>query len=128
MMKFDLRLKMADLSPVTWRKRAIRYLLIWLALVSALITMRYFTYPIRSELLLSNKKQKELLTQRDALIVEVQVLDGSQRTRDWAINNGFRRFAQTPRSFQSLAPQKRLVDVAGIQNTPQILEMNTQWR
>ena len=93
-----------DLSEATWRGRAIRYVVIYLALALALIGARYFTQEIRPVLRAAQDREAALLTQRNDLAVQVQILENPQRIRDWAFANGMVRFAEAAKETQAILP------------------------
>ncbi len=98
------RLRNVDLSEATWRGRAIRYVLIYLALALALVGARYFTQDIRPSLRAVQDREAALLIQRNDLAVRVQTLENPQRIRDWAFANGMIRFAEAPKESQAFLP------------------------
>jgi len=98
------RLRNVDLSEATWRGRAIRYVLIYLALALALVGLRYYTQDIRPALRAVQEREATLLTQRNDLAVRVQTLENPQRIRDWAFANGMIRFAEAPKESQAFLP------------------------
>ncbi len=120
--------KTVDLSLTTWRKRAIHYLLIWFTLVTALVSLRYFTYPIRTHFLNSLKLQQELVTQRDNLAVTLQISENPQRVRDWAISNGLKNFAESHKDYQTLIPKEKLKDMSQAVKVSQAVEVKTEWK
>ena len=95
MMARRLRLDLPrfDLSTATWRARAIRYVVIYLALALALVGARLLTQDVRPTLREAQLREAALTTQRDELEVRVQALGSPQRVREWALQNGMRRFA-----------------------------------
>ncbi|GAA5514667.1 hypothetical protein Dcar01_03423 [Deinococcus carri] len=91
-----------DLSPATWRARAIRYVAIYLALALLLVGARYLTQDVRKTLLDARDREAVLTTQRDDLELRVQALNGAPRIREWALQNGMRPFAEAPKTVQDL--------------------------
>lgn len=102
--RFRFRPGRLDLSEATWRGRAIRYVVIYLALALALIGARYFTQEIRPVLRAAQDREAELLTRRNDLAVQVQILENPQRIRDWAFANGMVRFAEAAKETQAILP------------------------
>ncbi|WP_179944613.1 hypothetical protein [Deinococcus radiopugnans] len=98
------RVRSLDLTEATWRGRAVRYVLIYLALALALVGARYFTQDIRPALRAVQEREATLLTQRNDLAVQVQTLENPQRIRDWAFANGMVRFAEAPKESQAILP------------------------
>ncbi|CAM3651553.1 hypothetical protein [Deinococcus frigens] len=98
------RLGSPDLSEATWRGRAIRYVLIYLALALTLVAVRALTYDIRKTLRAAQDQEAALLTQRNDLAVQVQTLENPQRIRDWAFANGMIRFAEAAKESQAILP------------------------
>lgn len=97
-------LRRVDLSEATWRGRAVRYVLIYLALALALVGARYLTQDIRPALRAVQEREATLLTRRNDLAVRVQALENPQRIRDWAFANGMVRFAEAPKEAQAILP------------------------
>ncbi|GGM01887.1 hypothetical protein [Deinococcus aerophilus] len=120
-----------DLSVTTWRNRAIRYVLIYLALALALVVTRALTQHIRPDLRTAEARQAALTTQRDDLTVQLQGLENPQRIRDWALANGMRRFAEVPKTTQEIQPlppalPTSLTPPASAPGTT--VEVKTQWK
>lgn len=115
-----------DLSFVTWRGRAVRYVLIYLALAVALVGVRLGTQQIRPGLISAQEREAALISQRDDLQLRIQILENPQLIRDWAFANGMQRFAQAPKTMQDLPP------VPGTTVRPtapkRTVEVRTQWK
>ena len=89
-----------------WRARALRYVLIYLLMGSALVTLRYQTREVYPQLSALRTTRTELQRQQKELSLTVQSLTGEQRVRDWAIANGMMPYAQAIKQtkvFGSLA-------------------------
>ncbi|ALW88401.1 hypothetical protein GCM10008956_21020 [Deinococcus arenae] len=118
--KFD-----PDLTLPTWRARAVRYLLIYVALVVALVSVRASTSNVRSLLREAQGQEQTLITQRDNLALQLQELEAPQRIGAWAKANGMQLFAVAP---------KDTADIAGVQAAPvrsaqpRKVEVRTQWK
>jgi hypothetical protein len=115
-----------DTSPATWRSRALRYLLIYLLLLVALVTARYLTQDVRPTLVRVNAREGALTAQRAALAVEVQTLANGQRIREWAFANGMHRFAEAGKVSQIIPPPKR--GAVAVPSTRHTVEVRTQWK
>lgn len=115
-----------DLSFVTWRGRAVRYVLIYLALAVALVGLRMGTQQIRPGLITAQQREAALISQRDDLQLRIQILENPQLIRDWAFANGMQRFAQAPKTMQDLPPAPSTATrVAAPKRT---VEVRTQWK
>ncbi|MFC4427510.1 hypothetical protein [Deinococcus navajonensis] len=114
-----------DVSFATWRGRAVRYVLIYLALALVLVGVRAATQQIRPALREAQAREAALISQRDDLQLRIQTLESPQLIRDWAFANGMRRFAQAPKTVQQLPP----APVSPRQPAPQrTVEVRTQWK
>lgn len=123
-----LRWPVFDTSVAVWRARAIRYVLIYLSLVLALVVARSLTQDIRPNLLAAQEREAALTTQRDDLTVRVQALETPQRVRDWAFANGMRRFADAPnKDTQTIEPVGSQSSAVGT-TQPRQVEVRTQWK
>lgn len=126
MMARRLRLDLPrfDLSAATWRARAIRYVAIYLALALALVGARLLTQDVRPSLREAQAREAALTTQRDELEVRVQALGSPQRVREWALQNGMRRFAETPKTTAPLTGVPAPAPAA----PRTTLEVRTEWK
>ncbi|GGK13778.1 hypothetical protein GCM10008955_03890 [Deinococcus malanensis] len=116
-----------DLSFVTWRGRAVRYVLIYLALAVALVGVRMGTQQIRPGLISAQEREAELISQRDDLQLRIQILENPQLIRDWAFANGMQRFAQAPnKTMQDLPPAPTMA--ARPAAPKRTVEVRTQWK
>ncbi|GAA5531799.1 hypothetical protein E5F05_11940 [Deinococcus metallilatus] len=113
-----------DLSAATWRARAIRYLVIYLLLALMLVGARLLTQDVRPSLRAAQDREAALTTERDELELRVQALSNPQHIRDWALQNGMRRFAETPKTTQDLSGLPAPAPVPA-QTT---LEVTTVWK
>lgn len=113
-----------DLNAATWRARAMRYVGIYLLLALALVAARFVTQDVRPTLRAAQEREAALTTQRDELELRVQALGNPQRIRDWAFQNGMRRFAEAPKTTQDLTA----VPPPPPAPTHTPLEVTTQWK
>lgn len=114
-----------DLSYATWRGRAVRYVLIYLALALALVGARAATQQIRPTLRDAQAREAALISQRDDLQLRIQTLESPQVIRDWAFANGMRRFAQAVKTVEKLPP----APLPARPPTPQrTVEVRIQWK
>lgn len=91
-----------------WRRRAMLWMAIWVALCGCLVVFRINTARVRPELLEAQQQNSELVKQRDALSLEVQTLRSPLRVHEWAKANGMTHFADSPKrtaNFEALPPQ-----------------------
>lgn len=120
------RLEKLDLSEERWRRRALRYLSIYLVLVVALVTVRYLTHTIRPNLRAAQKQATELTMKRDRLQIQIQALTMPQRIQTWASQNNMQRFAEVAKIPRDLK------DTAIAQPTLPTLEpsftLETKWK
>lgn len=93
-----------DLSFLTWRGRAVRYVLIYLALALGLTGLRYATHGIRPALIEAQKQEAALIKQRDDLQVQVQALQNPQLVPLWAAQHGMRLYAESPKTVADFRP------------------------
>ncbi|GGS16948.1 hypothetical protein [Deinococcus knuensis] len=114
-----------DTSLPTWRGRAVRYVLIYLLMVVAMVTVRGATQHIRPELRAAQAREAELTTRRDTLALQLQSLENPQRLRSWAFANGMRRFTDANKVTETIAP---LPSVRVPVSPERKLEVKTQWR
>ncbi|ANE44891.1 hypothetical protein [Deinococcus puniceus] len=130
-----------DTSAVTWRGRAMRYVLIYLMLALVLVGLRYATQDVRVNLRATTDREAELLTVRDGLEVQVQALTTPQRVREWAFAQSMRRFAEAEPKVTADIPLVPLPaglppsppDASPPSSTPAPvsqtrLEVRTQWK
>ena len=94
----------AEQVQVLWRARALRYVLIYLLMGSALVTLRYQTREVYPQLHTLRVTRTELQRQQKELSVSVQTLTGEQRVREWAIANGMVPYAQASKQTQAFGP------------------------
>ncbi|EYB68372.1 hypothetical protein DEIPH_ctg025orf0258 [Deinococcus phoenicis] len=113
-----------DLSAATWRARAIRYVAIYLVLALMLVGARLLTQDVRPTLRTAQDREVALTTQRDELELRVQALGNPQRVRDWAFQNGMRRFAEAPKTTQDLTGVPAPAPAAAHTT----LEVTTEWK
>ncbi|MFC4454926.1 cell division protein FtsL [Deinococcus sonorensis] len=118
----------AQLSASTWRARALRYILIYLLLACALVTLRFQTRDTYQQLRDIRQERTDLQRQRDELSVEVQGLTSEQRVRDWALANGMQTYAQAPKSVQVLPSVPLPADLPPPPPHPAPLEVTTRWK
>lgn len=116
-----------DTSPATWRGRALRYLLIYLVLLVALVAVRYVTRDVRVTLLAANREEATLSAQRDELALEVESLSNVQRVRDWAFANGMQRFAEATKTARVVTAGAAR-PVPDVRPAPRTVEVETQWK
>ena len=124
----SFQLATLDTSLPTWRSRAVRYLLIYLALLTALVTVRSLTYDVRKNLRSAQLLEGQLMSQRDSLSLEVQSLENLQRVRDWAFANGMRRFAEATKVTQEVAPPRPPLPSMLLPKSPRTVEVKIQWK
>lgn len=117
-----------DTSVSTWRNRAVRYLLIYLALLVTLVGVRFLTQNVRPELRAAQLREGQLISQRDTLSLEVQSLENLQRVRDWAFANDMRRFAEATKVTQEIAPPRPPVPSMLPPTSPRTVEVKIQWK
>jgi len=122
--RLRLDLPRFDLSAATWRARAVRYVVIYLALALALVGARLLTQDVRPTLREAQAREAALTTQRDELEIRVQALGSPQRVREWALQNGMRRFAEAPKTTQALKGVPAPASAAA----PTTLEVRTEWK
>ncbi|WP_309573118.1 hypothetical protein [Deinococcus sp.] len=117
-----------DTSAVTWRGRALRYLLIYLLLLLSLVTARYVTRDVRPTLVDITKREEALSKEREVLALEVQSLSNVQRVRDWAFAHGMHRFAEATKTTETF-PAARATPAPAVPVSPsRTVEVNTQWK
>jgi len=114
-------------SPERWRARALRYVLIYLLLACALVALRYQTRDIYPRLRELRAEREGLQRERDALSVEVQTLSSEQRVRAWALANGLRTYAQSPKQTLAFPPPLPAPQLPPAP-PPTFLEVKTAWR
>lgn len=117
-----------DTSVLTWRNRAVRYLLIYLALLVTLVSVRFLTQNVRPELRAAQLREGQLISQRDTLSLEVQSLENLQRVRDWAFANDMRRFAEANKVTQEIVPPRPPVPSMLAPTSPRTVEVKIQWK
>ncbi|GGL05525.1 hypothetical protein [Deinococcus radiotolerans] len=114
-----------DLTLPTWRARAVRYLLIYVALVVALVSVRASTSEVRPGLRAAQLREQTLITQRDNLALQLQTLETKQRIMAWAQANGMEL---------SATAVKGSADIQGIPDAPAVapqtrtVEVVTKWK
>lgn len=123
-----LTLATVDTSVSTWRGRAVRYLLIYVALLATLVTVRALTQDVRPQLRAAQLREGQLISQRDSLSLEVQSLESLQRVRNWAFANGMRRFAEASKVTQDIAPPRPPAASMLPPTSPRTVEVKTQWK
>ena len=94
----------AEQVQALWRARALRYVLIYLLMGSALVTLRYQTREVYPQLSALRTTRTELQRQQKELSLTVQSLTGEQRVRDWAIANGMMPYAQATKQTKVFGP------------------------
>ncbi|PNY83080.1 hypothetical protein CVO96_14290 [Deinococcus koreensis] len=117
-----------DTSVSTWRGRAVRYLLIYLALLVTLVSVRALTYDVRKNLRDAQFREGQLISQRDSLSLDVQSLESLQRVRNWAFANGMRRFAEATKVTQDIAPPRPPAASMLPPTSPRTVEVKIQWK
>lgn len=122
------RLPTLDTSASTWRGRALRYLLIYLLLLVALVTVRYLTRDVRATLVEAGKREQALSREREVLALDVQSLSNVQRIRDWAFANGMHRFAEATKTSQTIPAPRAIPTPAVPTSPPRRVEVKTQWK
>lgn len=114
-----------DTTPVTWQRRTLRYLAIYLALAVLLVGARYLTQDVRPDLRAAQQREEDLVKARDTLAVRVQAATTPQKVQAWALANGMQRFAESRKTRQSLGPVPApLPTLPGFST----LEVKTQWK
>ncbi|WP_369409237.1 hypothetical protein [Deinococcus arboris] len=114
-----------DTSLPTWRARAVRYVLIYLALVTALVSVRALTRDVRPALKAAQAREAALTTQSADLSVQLQTLESRRRLLDWAAQNGMRRLTDVPRETATFQP----VPAAPVAAPPaRTVEVKTLWK
>lgn len=119
-----LSLPSFDLSVSTWQARAIRYVGIYLLLTLTLVGARLWTQDVRPELRAAQAREAALTTERDELELRVQTLSTPQRVREWAFENGMRRFAEVPKTTAALSG----VSAPPPADAQTTLEVSTEWK
>ncbi|GHF57507.1 cell division protein FtsL [Deinococcus metalli] len=117
-----------DTSAATWRGRALRYLLIYLLLLVALVAVRYLTKDVRTTLKTVTDREARLTAERSTLAVEVQSLSNGQRVREWAFANGMHRFAEAEKVTQPIPTPKPAAVPAAVPSPRRTVEVRTQWK
>ena len=117
-----------DTSPATWRGRALRYLVIYLLLLLALVAVRYMNRDVRPTLRAAGEQERLLLTQREELALEVQSLSNVQRIREWAFKSGMHRFAEADKTSQTIEPARAGSTSAVLPSPPRTVEVRTEWK
>ncbi|MFN4249381.1 MULTISPECIES: hypothetical protein [unclassified Deinococcus] len=114
-----------DTSLPTWRGRAVRYVLIYLLMVLALVTVRAATQGVRPALKEAQAREAALTTQRDDLALQLQVLENPQRLRDWAFANGMQRFTDAAKETGKIGGVKAAAPAPA---APRRVEVSVQWK
>lgn len=117
-----------DTTTATWQRRTLRYLGIYLTLALTLVAARYFTQGIRPELREMQKQEASLQTQRDDLEVRVQAASSPQRVQEWAVANGFQRFAESSKTTRDLGAGSTVPHIKNSSASPAAIEVKTQWK
>ena len=94
----------AEQVQARWRARALRYVLIYLLMGCALVTLRYQTREVYPQLSALRDTRTELQRQQKELSLSVQSLTGEQRVRDWALAHGMMPYAQATKQTQAFGP------------------------
>lgn len=94
----------AEQVQARWRARALRYVLIYLLMGSALVTLRYQTREVYPQLSALRDARTELQRQQKELSLSVQSLTREQRVRDWALAHGMMPYAQATKQTQAFGP------------------------
>ena len=94
----------AEQVQARWRARALRYVLIYLLMGSALVILRYQTREVYPQLSALREARTELQRQQKELSLTVQRLTGEQRVRDWALAHGMMPYAQATKQTQVFGP------------------------
>lgn len=85
-----------------WRARALRYVLIYLLMGCALVTVRYQTREVYAHLRDTLRPTRtELQRVRSELSLRVQTLTSEQRVRAWALSSGMVPYAQATKQTQA---------------------------
>lgn len=114
-----------DTTPVTWQRRTLRYLAIYLALALLLVGARYLTQDVRPDLRAAQDREEVLIKQRDTLALRVQAATTPQKVQAWALENGMQRFAESRKTTRDLGASA--VTVPPSAPAP-VLEVETQWK
>jgi hypothetical protein len=114
-----------DTTPVTWQRRTLRYLAIYLALALLLVGARYLSQDVRPDLRAAQLREEELIKERDDLTVRVQAATTPQKVQSWALDNGMQRFAESRKAVRDLGAAAAVPPLAD--STP-VLEVKTQWK
>lgn len=114
-----------DTTPVTWQRRTLRYLAIYLALALLLVGARYLSQDVRPDLRAAQLREEDLIRQRDDLTVRVQAATTPQKVQTWALENGMQRFAESRKAVHDLGTPAAALPPADL---APILEVKTQWK
>lgn len=114
-----------DLTLPTWRARAVRYLLIYVALVVALVSVRASTSGVRPDLRAAQLREQTLITQRDNLALQLQTLETKQRIMAWAVANGMELSAT---AVKGSADIQGIPEAPAAAPQPRTVEVVTQWK
>ncbi|WP_043802084.1 hypothetical protein [Deinococcus gobiensis] len=114
-----------DTTPVTWQRRTLRYLAIYLALALLLVGARYLSQDVRPDLRAAQQREEELIAMRDDLTVRVQAATTPQKVQTWATENGMQRFAESRKAVRDLGAAAVTPPPA---DTARDLEVKTQWK
>ena len=121
----------AEQVQALWRARALRYVLIYLLMGSALVTLRYQTREVYPQLYDLRIARTELQRQQKELSLSVQSLTGEQRVRDWAIAHGMMPYAQATKQTQAFGPSVAPpgpLPAADQRPVPSPLTVRTVWK
>ncbi|GGR91236.1 hypothetical protein [Deinococcus sedimenti] len=114
-----------DLTLPTWRARAVRYLLIYVALVVSLVSVRASTAGVRPALREAQTREQTLITQRDNLSLQLQTLESRPRIIAWAKANGMELSAVASKGAADIAG---VPEAAHVPAAPRTVEVRTQWK
>lgn len=118
-----------DLSFLTWRGRAVRYVLIYLALALGLNGLRYATSSIRPQLIEARDREAALIKEKDDLQVRIQALQNPQVIPQWASNNGMRLYAESPKEILDVpAPDPPVSPAPPEPVSQRAVEVRTEWK
>lgn len=117
-----------DTTTATWQRRTLRYLVIYLTLALVLVVARYMSQGIRPELREMQKQEAALQTQRDDLEVRVQAASSPQKVQEWAVQNGFQRFAEAVKTTRDLGTGSTVPEMNKPSSSPAAIEVKTQWK
>ncbi len=111
-----------------WRARALRYVLIYLLMGCALVTLRYQTRAVYPELRNLRATRTELQRQQNELSLTVQTLTSEQRVRTWALSSGMVPYAQSSKQTQTFSLPLAGKLIAAPTPAPAPLLVRTVWK